>query len=201
MDNPDLAYFPSALWTVLDGGLWHATGPSELARIIDDGEIRVFRTRYKNSLCKEIDAVSLFDFGPSATDRDQYKNWNNWFGTAQKSRVAIWLEIDRAGVLANILDAAEAYKLWKFDESRKLFCGVEACHKGTISVAAISSILLIDRDDKKHFQKYDMTADFIAGSLANFEGSLPPPQTENEIIQALNKGRCRAIQRSKWILR
>ena len=72
MRNPGL---PSALWAILDNRLWHATGTDELAGVIADGEIRVFGDRYKNSLCKEHDAVSLFDFGPTAVDFDQFINW------------------------------------------------------------------------------------------------------------------------------
>jgi hypothetical protein len=174
VNNPGLS---PALWAALDGRLWHATGPSEFAGILADGEIRVFANRYLNSLCKAYGAVSLLDFGPSATDCDQFNNWVGWMGHQQKSRFAVWLEIDRAAVSPNLYDA-EATLALNRDASFpcQLIPGIEACHRGPISVAAIRSVLLIDQHfDHARFEECPFTPDIIPGLLADFERSLRPP--------------------------
>ncbi|MGO9133902.1 MAG: hypothetical protein ACLP8A_07615 [Methylovirgula sp.] len=185
MDNPGL---PPVLWAILDGRLWHATGPTELTGIIADGEIKVFKNRYNNSLCKAHGAVSLMDFGPSATDSsNQFCNWVGWMGHQQDSRIAVWLEIDRARVLANLSDAAETLALWQRNVSQRIIPGVEACHRGAISIDAIASVLLIDRYyDHTRFQECVMSEDIIAGSLANFEQGLRPAPSESDFGAALN---------------
>ena len=72
MKNPGL---PEPLWEILDGSLWHATGRNGLQGILADGEIRITGDRYKNSLCRKLKCVALFDFGPSAVDRwNQFNN-------------------------------------------------------------------------------------------------------------------------------
>jgi hypothetical protein len=173
MNNPGL---PPTLWAALDGRLWHATGPSELAGILADGEIRIFGNRYANSLSKAYGAVSLFDFGPSASDCDQFMNWVGWMGHQQKSRVAVWLEIDRARVSGNLCDAEATLRLFReVNFSRQLIPGVEACHRGAISVGAIGSVLLIDRDyEHAHFMQCAMASDVIADIVSDFERRLPP---------------------------
>ena len=173
MNNPGL---PAALWAALDGRLWHATGPSELAGILSDGEIRIFGNRYTNSLSKAYGAVSLFDFGPSATNCDQFLNWVGWMGHQQKSRVAVWLEIDRAHVSDNLYNAEATLRLSReVNFSRQLIPGVEACHRGAISVGAIASVLLIDRDyEHADFKQCAMALDSIADTVADFERRLPP---------------------------
>jgi hypothetical protein len=66
-----------------DGRLWHATSSSELAGIIANGEIRIFENLYNYSLATAYNAVSLFDFGPSATEHGQFSNWVGWMGHPQ----------------------------------------------------------------------------------------------------------------------
>jgi hypothetical protein len=128
LNNPGL---PPSLWNALDGRLWHATGAKGFAGIIRDREIRVFHERYKNSLCKMLDGVSLMDFGQTAIHLpDQFENWREWFGHQQESRVAVWLEIDRRAVAHALLDAGAARALRRDNLGRQIILGVEACHKG-----------------------------------------------------------------------
>jgi hypothetical protein len=76
MNNPGL---PLPLWQILDGRLWHATGAAGLVGIIASGTVRVLRDRYNGSFAKLPDAVSLFDFGPTARDDwQQFDNWSGW---------------------------------------------------------------------------------------------------------------------------
>ena len=189
MKNPGL---PPSLWGTLDGKLWHATGPTELVGIIADGEIRVFRDRYTNALSKVHAAVSLMDFGPTATDKDQFLNWVGWMGYQQKSRVAVWLEIDRVAVISKLSDAQTACRLWSdVGYSANFIPGVEALHRGPIPVAAIHSVLLIDQlYDHACFVEHPFAPDFIAGPLAEFERVLrppPPPAIADALEAAIRK--------------
>lgn len=186
MDNPGL---PSDLWNTLDGRLWHATCPTGLAGVIRDQEIRVFHESYKGSFCKMLCGVSLMDFGPSATDRDaHFGNWSNWFGHAQNCRVPIWIEIDRDAVRPNLLDAEAAHVLWgQGNHSRQIIPGVEACHKGPIPAAALTSILCIDCHEWATFEVFPIAAALTCVSA--FAARLPPPPPENELVEAVRQGR------------
>ena len=191
MDNPGLH---APLWAMLDGKLWHATGSTQLAAIIADGEIRVIGDRYKNSLCKLRGGVSLMDFGPTAVNlSNQFHNWSGWLGHQQDCRVAVWFEIDRDAVVANLDDARAAHSLSRLCPSRSIIPGVEACHRGAIPIAAIASVLLIDRDfGHTSFRVCAMNKDMIDGHLTEFEQSLPPTPPEHPVVKALKAGRDRA---------
>lgn len=179
-DKPDI---PPALWALLDGRLWHATGPDELRGILSDGRIRVLGHRYLNSLSKSLGAVSLFDFGPTATKvSSQCQNWAGWLGHQQKARVAVWLEIDRAAVAEQLNDAAATLQIWKSQLSKQLIPGVEACYPGDLDVGHVVSVLLIDRHDPNRFWRPEWTLGEIGEEIARFEQSLPPP--ENYLARA-----------------
>jgi hypothetical protein len=183
MKNPGL---PPALWEILDNRLWHATGSKELAGIIADGEIRVFRNKFKNSLSKAIGAVSLMDFGPTAVDFDQFINWGGWLGHQQKCKVAIWLEIDRDAVAAHLHDAKATCDLFHADLSKQVIPGVEACHRGPIPVGAVISCLMIDRDkDHGRFERVKMVRDTIMDSIARFERTLLPAPPKSDFLKAV----------------
>jgi hypothetical protein len=172
LDNPGL---PQSLWATLDGRLWHATGAKGFAGIVSDGEIRVFRERYNNSLCKMLDGVSLMDFGSSAIDYpNQFNNWWGWFGHQQGCRVAIWLEIDRRAVTQALLDAGAIHAIWHDNLSRQIIPGVEACHKGAIPLASVNGVLLIDRQDLEVSEWLEIE-NARGDALAKFEDRLPPP--------------------------
>jgi hypothetical protein len=181
--NPGL---PSELWELLNGKLWHATGRSQLDGIIRDGEIRIFRNRYNNSVCKAHEAVSLFDFGPSASDHHQFDNWAGWLGHQQKSRVAVWLEIDRQRISEYLYDASGALALRGSNFSQNIIPGVEACHKGSISTDAIKSVLLIDQHHgHAKFKECSWASAGITGALLEFEQSLLPPPPDSELVMAM----------------
>ena len=122
MLNPGL---PDSLWMVLDQRIWHATATDALRCIVRDGEVRITGSRYKNSLCRHLGGVSLFDFGPTAVDNwDQLKNWRGWFGSQQGALVSVWLEIDRCTTLDRVHDAGALHRIWKEDRSRTFIPGV-----------------------------------------------------------------------------
>lgn len=166
---------PPPLWSVLYGQLWHATECVGLTQIISDREIKPdVGDRYKISFCRLQHSVCLFDFGPTAYNiQEQYKNWSGWFGHEQNSRIAIWLEIDRVATNNSLLDAGAASERWKMTQHKGGFIpGVEACHDGAISLDAVLTALLVDRDNKEVFQQFKLQE--ISQQIENFGRSLPP---------------------------
>ena len=175
MNNPGLA---EPLWEILNGRLWHATGPGGLKGILADGEIRITGDRYLNSLCRKLECVSLFDFGPTAVDDwNQFHNWHGWFGHQQESRVAIWFEIDRKAAAENVIDAGEMHRRWTDNSSEQCIPGVEAGYRGPVPLGSIVNVLLIDRDDLSSFGSCHRVDDGLLRSLDEFERSLPPSRT------------------------
>ena len=190
MDNPGL---PEALWEDLDGRLWHATARDDLHGIIADEEIRVaVGDRYVGSFSRNQGGVSLFDLGPTSEDvPNQFRNWCGWFGHQQEARVAVWLEIDRASVLENLMDAKAMREASKQDLSGMFIPGVEACHKGPIPLAAAADVLLIYRDDWNQFQRLGKPNNDTIQQVDAFEASLPPHK-DDPAVQILWAGRERA---------
>ena len=170
MKNPGL---PNMLWEALDQRLWHATGLDGLQGIVTSGEIAIAGARYKNSLCRYLNCVSLFDFGPSAVnDWGQFNNWSAWFGHEQNSRVAIWLEVDREAVADDLYDAGELHQIWKEHLSKRFIPGVEAGHKGPIRLCALKGALLVDRHNKVNFKRCDAVDGTLIRQFGDFNKSL-----------------------------
>lgn len=185
MENPGL---PPTLWAVLDTGLWHATTPTGLEGIFADGEIRITGDRYRNSLCRSLDGICLFDFGHAAEDvTNQFNNWIGWFGHQQECRVPIWIKIDRDAVIANLLDARAARDLSRANFSKKFIPGVEACHRGALPTSALVSVLMVDRYHHNTFAQCIPERDAFRFALDRFVESLPPAPPENPLLQALRK--------------
>ncbi len=195
MLNPGL---PEALWSRLDGRLWHATERNSLSKILSDGEIRpAVGDRYRNSFCRCRGSVSLFDFGPTAVDiRGQFNNWAGWFGHQQESRIAIWLEIDRARSIECLLDAGAARQKSHERPCKQIIPGVEACHKGPIPLAAVVGVLLIARDNLELFQQCDEFPGEIFQHIAAFDRDLPPPP-QDSLVETLQAGRRRCAEREE----
>ena len=182
MNNPGL---PNTLWNALDQRLWHATGLEGLRAILTSGQIAIAGARYKNSLCRYLNCVSLFDFGPSAVDDwCQFNNWYAWFGNEQNSRVAIWLEADREAVAHDLYDAGKLHQIWKEHLSKRFIPGVEAGHKGPIWLCALKGALLIDRHNKANFKRCDTVDGTLIRQFGDFNQSLPVDQ-EREKLEAL----------------
>ena len=203
MDNPVL---PEALWSHLDGRLWHATCRDGLQGIVADKEIRVaVGNRYVGSFCRNQGSVSIFDLGAAQEDiQKQFRKLCEWFGHQQGTRVAVWLEIDRANVLESLMDAKAAREAWhlmidqrlaesKMDEPRTMFIsGVEACHIGPIPIADVASVLLIDQHHKKLFQRLGKPDNDTIQQIDAFEATLPDHK-EDPTVEALLAGRRRAL--------
>lgn len=191
MDNPGL---PDALWSQIDGRLWHATDRAGLEGIVARREIKAgFGKRYTNSFCRNQGSVCLFDFGPQSEDvTGQFANWSGWFGHQQNSRVAIWLEIDRDMVQGCLQDASEARQAWKTAMNQKFIPGVEACHHGPIPISAVTGVLLIDQHNLSLIRLLGNIDQDSVGEAEAFEGTLPPYE-ENPIVAALSAARQRIL--------
>lgn len=189
MKNPGL---PEHLWSVLDGRLWHATGPEALKGILADGEIRIVGDRYDNSFCRHLGCVALMDFGPTAVDDwGQFKNWSGWFGDQQQARVAVWLEIDRHAAAENVIYAAALHERWKENRSKQIIPGVEAGHCGPVPVGCIGTILLIDRFERSTFELLVGIDEGPLRRLEDFERSRPPAPDPDPLVAAMEARRKR----------
>ena len=170
MKNPGL---PDTLWEALDQRLWHATGKKALFRIVADAHIKIVGDRYKQSLCRYLECVSLFDFGPSAADDcDQFRHWSGWFGHQQGSRLSIWLEIDRDAVADNIYDAAEMRELFKENLSKTFIPGVEAGHRGPLPIDRLHGALVIDDWHREIFARFTKVDETLISGAVDFERRL-----------------------------
>lgn|GEM_PF-930441 len=199
MENPGL---PRALWSELDGRLWHATHRDGLRGIVERGRILAnIDHGYVGSFCRHRGGVSLFDFGPASEDvPNQFTNWSGWLGHQQGTRVAVWLEIDRVVVRENLLDAGEARARWNDLVNQRVadggthepgitfISGVEACHSGPIPMAALSGVLLVDQHDRQRCLRLGHPNDASAREIDAFEATLAPHE-ESPIVSRLLAGR------------
>ena len=182
----DCLDLPDSLWEDLNHRLWHATSTEGLKIIVETGEIRIGNC-YENSLCRYLGCVSIFDFGPTAEDCDQYHNWNAWFGHEQISRVAVWLEIDRDATANKVNDAGKTLKI-RHDKklyAKRFIPGVEAGHKGVIPLTVLIGALLIDQHDLNKFERFEGVNETLICKAADFEKSLPPPPPRDPLEIAM----------------
>ena len=150
------SWVPDSLWRELDGKLFHATGPEQLKSIIADGEIRILDGRYRKSFCKKMECVSLFDFGPGASnDCNQHNNMLAWLGHEQGACFSFWLEIDRQAACEKVIAADELRKMWEKHLSCKFIPGFEAGHRGPVGLGSIRRVLFIYEHNPRLYEKHD----------------------------------------------
>jgi hypothetical protein len=185
MINPGL---PKSLWTELDGRLWHATDQQGLIGIVADGCIRVsVGDRYRNSICRCMECVSIFDFGREALDQDDFmfSNWFSWLGPEHTGRCAIWLEIDRERSAGQSIGPTTLREIVRRQQLRgRFFVGVEGCHKGPIPTRDIIGALILDRYDCSLFRRYVGKVDNVLDEMAFFPESLPPAPPQPPFARA-----------------
>lgn len=181
---------PTLLWAELDGRLWHATSPARLAEIVREGEISPSAERdHQGSFSDSIGAISLFDFGSSAIDHaNQFRNVVGWLGDHQKSRTAIWLELDRGQLGENFLDAKAARAMWQQSRGVNFIPGFEACHRGPIPIGFVRRALLIGRDHGHPFRSIEIGPVAVLEAIVGFEAGLAP-EPDRSVIETLQNGR------------
>jgi hypothetical protein len=174
MINPGL---PDLLWAEIDGRLWHATSHQGLIGIVEDKYIRVSRgERYRNSICRRLECVSLFDFGQDALDQDDFMraNWYPWLGSEHTGQVAIWLEIDREQVANKLIGPTTLVEIVRAKKIKgRFFTGVEGCHRGPITTSAIVGAVIIDCKDLSVFRRCVGETDNVLQTAVSFLNSLP----------------------------
>lgn len=146
MKNPGVA---PALWQSLDGGLWHATNLAGVRGIVQAKEINLSqRSPTRMPIARQFGAVSLFDFGPSSrwpsvTQMSDARRWLD--GRYWRSRVAVWLEVDRAAVEERLVTQEELRAWWKESPTMgRCVLGVEVGHRGPVPVSKLRGALIID---------------------------------------------------------
>lgn len=142
---------PNALWTILDGHRWHATSFDGLRGILGTGAIEV-RPEHL-SLCRELNAISVFDFGSTAQDIKSGVHWTRWCGwqqaddarsrgTSQK-QVGIWLRIRDSYADPRLIEAGTLHSKWQDKPSTRIIPGVEGGHCGTLDIANLDQVVAI----------------------------------------------------------
>ena len=128
-----------------------------------------------------------------------------WFGHQQNARVAVWLEIDRASIRQNLLDAKEtreALALLKaqrraeemHEPGTQIIPGFEACHKGPIPLVAVADVLLIYQlqHHRKLSKRLGKPDNDTIQQIDAFEATLPDHK-DDPIVRRHLAGRQRAL--------
>ena len=103
--------------------------------------------------------VSLFDFGPSATDESgQFGRWKPWFGAEHNAKLSVWLEVDRNEGRERIVDAEELRLMWHEEMARRrregengpwpgtIFPGVEGAYPGAVPIHVLKRAVVMGAD-------------------------------------------------------
>ena len=172
---------PDTLWAVLSGHRWHATSQEGLRGIVRTGAIEI-RPGY-NGLCKSLDAVSLFDFGPTAVDINSLGHWTQWCGHEQASsarlagvpqkRVGVWLRVRDDYADDRLIDAAALRDIW-MEKKRNVIPGVEGGHLGPLAITELDQIVVIAAACLADFRVWDETpSDSIVEEVSDHIRDLP----------------------------
>jgi hypothetical protein len=144
---------PAHLWSRLNGRLWHPTDMSGLKGIIGDGFIRL-GDRYLNAFCRCRGSVSLFDFGPAASDQSEFEfaNWFGWFGSEQNAPYSIWLEIDHKRSTDRLMNPAAVRDACRAAPDKTTLGKLHASPTHAVAPATV-----IDLDDPSFGGKFNGT--------------------------------------------
>ena len=145
----------------LHGGLWHTTSPQRFEAIARDQEILPDppipdAERWGTGMgpdyypyVRTLGGVSLFDFVDF--DPETYSasypmsNWTEFVPFREDWGVAIWIEIDRAGVRDALISPAGLVQRWKDTNSHRhrVMPHIEAAHLGPIPTRCWSRIISV----------------------------------------------------------
>lgn len=189
-------HFPLDLWQTLCGKLWHATGIKQIEQIIADGFIRPNApAKYEWAFCRQIGAVSLFDFAvdPSIIFQEPV-NWYDRLGHGMEGPIAVWLEINPMGCPNRIPTPAETIT-WHRDDrvanplhpGKKIIAHLEVCHQGAIPVSALQGAVAIDKRPRhRAFQRMPV-GDGLLCRLRAFAASLPPDRSPPSVADQMRR--------------
>ena len=162
------------LWRTLRGGLWHATPSHRFRTILKTGHILCdpqlvegeFQWASANgftTLCRDIGAVSLFDFG-EADWPWIFENHHDWLSFLKAPQLAVpedkwiaivWIGFDRQS-LKNLMDLDSVKEEWKQDSTRKLMHRIEVCHKGTMLLSTCCRAVANCAINPNEFLEFDV---------------------------------------------
>ena len=183
---------PDALWAVLSGHRWHATSLDGLHGIVHSGAIEI-RPGY-NGLCKSLNAVSLFDFGPAAVDIKSGAHWTQWCGFEQASsarmagvpqrKIGVWLRLRDDYADDRLIDATALREIWMEKTNRNIVPGVKAGHVGRLAISELDQIVLIGALRLSAYRVWDaMPSAAVLEEVSDHIGRLPAePLSETELV-------------------
>jgi hypothetical protein len=176
IDDDDQFFLPAEVWPVLANKLWHATHITKALSIVADGAIRPdAAAKYETGYCRGLGGVSLFDFrGSEKNASDTFSrgayHWLSGHGVRGEDEIGVWFDIDPVRVVPQI-PADEIFRHWladrRFDEQGQRrfqtpmpYC--EACYIGTITLASVRSVLLVDGQRLSDHETVAVDADLSA---------------------------------------
>ena len=128
-------------------------------------------------------AVSLFDFGPTAVDINSLGHWTQWCGSEQASfarrdgvpqkKVGVWLRVRDDYADERLLDAAALREIW-MEKKSNVIPGVEGGHIGPLGVAALDQIVVITTLRLAAYRVWEtMPSAAILEEVSDHVGDLP----------------------------
>lgn len=195
------------VWDQLKHGLWHCTSVDRMAGVLEAGAIRPDGGKagphYRGGYCRQIGAVSLFDFD-SAREADALRRYSNWapFLRGHGAPISVWINLDREELRAGFIPIADLWARYTASlgtrEPANISPYVEAGHLGPIPVSAFRFLLTVCRTDREPVS-VDVNGETM-DQLRAIEDEWLRQYGESggsPVIQALLDGRNRARQRGR----
>lgn len=149
------------------GGLWHTTPFDRFQRILELGSIlpipevpnpdgwRTMSGEPYRSYAHTLNGISLFDF--DGFDPESYatkwpmSSWYEFVPFREQWGSAVWIELDRIRVAANLISAADVVTRWNADKAYKhnFMPYIEAIHVGPIARAAFVRAFIVGKNESK----------------------------------------------------
>ena len=168
--DSELASTRERVLTELRGRLWHTTHPDRFSAILTSGAILPdppipnpdgWKTLGGDDYCPyahKLGGISLFDF--NQFDPKRYAErcpLSSWYEFVPYRKVwggAVWIEINREDVAAQLISGADVVTRWNADQAYRhnFMPYIEAVHLGPLPRAAFKRAFLI-RKDNNHFHE------------------------------------------------
>jgi hypothetical protein len=149
------------------GGLWHTTRLDRFQRILELGAIlpipenpnpdgwRTMDGEPYRSYAHTLNGVSLFDFDQFDPERYGQKcpmsSWYEFVPFREKWGSAVWIEINRKRVAANLISGADVVTRWNSDKAyqHNFMPYIEAIHVGPVPRAAFSRAFIVGKGESE----------------------------------------------------
>jgi hypothetical protein len=149
------------------GGLWHTTPPDRFQRILELGAIlpipenpnpdgwRTMDGEPYRSYAHTLNGVSLFDFdhfdSESYGQKCPMSSWYEFVPFREKWGSAVWIEIDRQRVAANLISGADVVTRWNSDKAYRhnFMPYIEAIHVGPVPCSGFSRAFIVGKNESE----------------------------------------------------